>query len=257
MTIDKSQNKERPNYGVYIPYSFIIFSGLIGGTGLFLIIIGFFFEYIINILLWIIGTLLSIIFLWPSIGLLITNIHTNRQELIRHEFLNGFEAPQILDCGCGTGRHSIQIAKQMPKGSFLTGIDVYDPRVLTGNSLERVQKNAKLEGVAEKTKFLIGSVIDIPFDNELFDIVICMTVLHELRDKKDRKRVFQEIYRVIKPNGIFFMTEINKKASILSSGLTAFAFRTKGYWENQLKINGFKLIKTSNRGKIIEFIAKK
>lgn len=104
---------------------------------------------------------------------------------------------------------------------------------------------------------MISSIIDIPFDYELFGVLVCMTVLHELRGKIDRIRAFQEVYRVFKSDDLFFITEVDRKSSFLNSRLVAFTFHSRKFYENQVSKYGFSVIKTHKRGHIIESIAKK
>lgn len=251
--------EEKPEYGLYVGYSVIAFFILVGLGGIILFVFGFFVDYYLNRLLWSIGILLLIVFLWPGIGFLfIANRSMYKQETLNISFLQDFHEAQILDCGCGTGRHAIPLAKQMTKSSFLTGIDIYDEKSISINSLERVQKNAEIEGVADRTKFMAGSVTDIPFDNETFDIVTCMGVIHELRNENERTKAFQEIYRVLKSDGAFYFRELKRISLFLGMGIFALlAFKSEAYWENELIKNKFKIIDRFKERNYHEFLAKK
>ncbi len=84
-----------------------------------------------------------------------------RDTLVSMLALNGDE--KVLDAGCGRGLMSIGIAKRLKTGK-VTGIDVWDPRVISGNSLESARANAKAEGVGEKIRYEQADLrkLDVP-----------------------------------------------------------------------------------------------
>jgi ubiquinone/menaquinone biosynthesis C-methylase UbiE len=252
-----ARNAEKAKYGWYVG-KIILFIGFIGVTGLLLFILGFFFNTPLNVAFWIAGLALTLLFLWPTIGFITMNLWIPRQSA-EFGFLNDFKAPKVLDCGCGTGRHALQMAKQLPKGGFLTGIDIYDPIAVSGNSLEKVQRNADLEGVAAITAFQRGSIIEIPFDDQSYDIVRVGSVFHELHAKDDKKRAFTEVRRVLKDDGLLLMGEWDRNSwqLILFAGIFAFVFKPKEYWKQELEKNRFKVINTNNTFGFVDFFAKK
>ncbi len=236
--------EEKPEYGLYAGYPFIIMCLLIGSSGLVLFVFGFFTHNYLNIAFWIIGAFLIIVFFWSGIALLCSGIIADKEEELHFDFVKEFSNAQILDCGCGTGRHAIPLAKQISQDSFLTGIDIYDRRKLSHNSLERVRENARIEGVYERTRFMTGSVTAIPFDDETFDVVTCMAVLHTLKGKDSK--AFKEIYRVLKPNGLFYMYELNKYANMVTTGIFALLFfKNSSYWKKELEKHDFNITSTS------------
>ena len=254
-SVSMNNAKERPEYGYYVGYSVIITFLVIGLIGLTLLILGFYFGYFLNIVFWVIGAILLLLFLWPAIGMLFTNRNTYTEKTLHFDFLREYNNAQVLDCGCGTGRHAIPLAKQMAEGSFLTGMDIYDTKSISINSLERVQQNARLEGVSDRTRFVFGSVAEIPFDNATFDIVTCMGVIHELG--KLKSKAFQEIYRVLKPSGLFYFRELKRTSQIPTTGVIALFFESGAYWEDQLRSNNFEILDRHKGGMYYEFLAKK
>lgn len=85
----------------------------------------------------------------------------NEVDFIENEIKFNKEC-RILDVGCGTGRHSIELAK---RGYTVTGID------LSNNMLEKAKRNAKEAGVT--VTFLQADARDFSF-NEKFDLVIML-----------------------------------------------------------------------------------
>ncbi len=69
---------------------------------------------------------------------------------------------KIIDIGCGTGRHSIELSK---RGYSMTGID------LSESLIERAREKAKQHGL--RIDFLRQDARNLPFENQ-FDVAIMM-----------------------------------------------------------------------------------
>jgi SAM-dependent methyltransferase len=136
--------------------------------------------------------------------------------------------PTILDAGCGTGL----LVKKLSKIGKATGIDL--------------SKDAISFAKKRNTKVQIGSVTDIPFNKNTFDIVTSMDVIN-LTEVTNDKKALAEIYRVLKPGGILIL----RASAIpwLSSGHDKWVHIKKRYnkneLENLLKKSGFKIQKIS------------
>ena len=252
--------EEKPQYGWYVRDLIIGFTiaGLIGLTAF---IFGLLLNGILGIVLIITGIILIFLFLWPGIGMIILNLSIADvfylDKRIKDVYKNS--SPHILDVGCGTGRTAIKIAKLLQNGGHLTGIDVYDKMAIAGNSLERVQKNAKIEGVEDKTTFQYGSAIDIPFDDENFDIVNFSSVLHELHEKGGSNKALDEASRVLKQGGYLFVSEWNRYSlqTIAFLGIFIFVFKPYNFWHTLIKKHGFQDISYVKFGGFGIFSAKK
>jgi ubiquinone/menaquinone biosynthesis C-methylase UbiE len=96
----------------------------------------------------------------------------------------------ILDAGCAAGRDCQMLST---KGYSVTGIDL----------LENLLTIAKREYPA--LRFVHGDIRTLPFENNSFDAIWANAILHHLI-KKDMKRALREFFRVLKPNGIVFVT---------------------------------------------------
>lgn len=110
-----------------------------------------------------------------------------------HEVLEYLpESGSLLDLGAGQGQDSRFFAKH---GFEVTSTD------LTPTPLELSKKLSEKEGLT-----IAFQEVDIsrqlPFENNAFDIVYSHMALHYF-DKKVTERLFAEIHRVLKPNGIF------------------------------------------------------
>ena len=98
---------------------------------------------------------------------------------------------KILDVGCGNGR----LLQLLSNSSIsYTGFDNNE------KLLELAKKNHP------KAIFALGEAAQLPFDNNKFDIVFMIAILHHIPSAKLRERVLHEAYRVLRPKGIFIMT---------------------------------------------------
>lgn len=101
---------------------------------------------------------------------------------------------KVLDYCCGDGGTSIFLAKQ---GMDVTGIDISDV------SIENCKRVAVLEGIEERTKFMVMDAENTDLPDASFDIIVCNGVLHHL----DVNLAFPELARLLKPDGIVIAQE--------------------------------------------------
>lgn len=94
----------------------------------------------------------------------------------------------ILDAGCGTGR----FLKELSGMGTTFGTDIGRDAL----------KYAKLRGNNLLTN---SSLLNLPYKNESFDMVVCIGVLYHMRIKNDI-RALEEIYRVLKKDGVAIIT---------------------------------------------------
>ncbi|KAK6537148.1 hypothetical protein TWF694_011346 [Orbilia ellipsospora] len=121
---------------------------------------------------------------------------------------------KLLDVGCGSGTISTSFAKLIPDGQ-VTGIDV------NANIIPRARAVAEKAGV-ENIEFQQGSVFQLPFDDETFDITWCHQVLVHIANPWDALR---EMLRVTKRGGIVAAREGDYESECVwpeLPGLTAF-----------------------------------
>ena len=98
----------------------------------------------------------------------------------------------VLDLGCGVGRHSVYLAA---RGFDVVGVDA------SRNALMMAKGWSKAE-VGVEVKLLRASMTDLPFVSGCFEAVISVSVVHHAV-KDDVERTVEEIYRVLKDDGIF------------------------------------------------------
>ena len=111
------------------------------------------------------------------------------------QFLNAAPDAKVLDCGCGGGANIKRLLKKCPEG-IVKGID-YSP--VSVEKSKKVNEAAIAEG---RCAVLQGSVADMVFAGNWFDAVTAFETVYFWPELAQN---FREVYRVLKPGGIFFI----------------------------------------------------
>lgn len=107
----------------------------------------------------------------------------------------------ILDLGCGTGIDTLLASKFIEDEGLVIGVDFVFDMVRSGHKL---LKKLRTPGQVNAF-FLTGDGEFLPFREQVFDLVVCNGVFSLFRDKK---RAVEEIYRVLKKEGIFVSCDL-------------------------------------------------
>lgn len=110
---------------------------------------------------------------------------------------------KILDVACGTGDCSIEAVKQGAKQ--VIGIDISD------EMLKIATHKAEKKLLSNKLQFISGSALQIPFDNQSFDVVM---VAFGVRNFANLEKGLKEIYRVLRKNGIVVILEFSMPTNV-------------------------------------------
>ena len=103
---------------------------------------------------------------------------------------------RVLDAGCGGGRNLVYFFRS---GFNVSGVDQSSEAIAQIRSLA-----AQLAPHLPAEKFRAAAIEQMPFDDESFDVVISSAVLHFARDETHWHSMVREMWRVLKPGGIFF-----------------------------------------------------
>lgn len=237
--------EERPDYG-HIAWKHFAFIGLIGVVGLVTLIIGFLLKPPWNWVLHIPGGLIAFVGLYfcASYLLLYNVIFSENPD---RDFttwsagkleIRGNE--KALDIGCGTGGVVIKMAKHLSNGKVI-GVDIFEG--ISGNSPDVALNNARIEGVSDRVDIRHGDALDIPFEDESFDIVTMGSVLHEIHPEENVMQALQEVYRVLKPGGKFVTVELLQNAKLFVCLLFLGLLWKRGeYWYDHIERSNLKII---------------
>jgi ubiquinone/menaquinone biosynthesis C-methylase UbiE len=164
---------------------------------------------------------------------------------------------KVLEIACGTGRVTNHLQKNLPNAEILA-TDISADMMAVAEE--------KLSG-AKNISWMVADALDLPFEDEEFDAVVCQFGLMFFAD---RKKGMTEARRVLKDGGTFIMTVWDKlsKSPIAASGRqimidffegnppqglkTAYSMADKNELEELLVEAGFKNIQIESVNKRCE-----
>ncbi len=119
------------------------------------------------------------------------------REIAINSFIN--ENSNVLEIGCTNGFSSIEINKIT--NCNVIGIDI------NRNSIKNANEKIKSNGLDEsKIRFEYGDAEDLStFEDNTFDLIICGNAISFINNKD---KAFNEIIRVLKPNGFISIVPI-------------------------------------------------
>jgi ubiquinone/menaquinone biosynthesis C-methylase UbiE len=122
------------------------------------------------------------------------------QEYAEKLSSRGFRQGRILDVGCGFGATVLVLADRFPD-SEIVGIDLSEPL------LRLAEQTAQPMDLGERVRFEKADAQDIPYDDDSFDAVINLQMVHIVDDPV---RMLNEIERVLVPDGCLFVADIKR-----------------------------------------------
>jgi tellurite methyltransferase len=105
-------------------------------------------------------------------------------------------AMRVLDAGCGAGRNLVYLLK--------SGFEVFGIDESSGAVAQTRRLAAELAPQLPLENFRVEPVEKISFADAAFDVVLSSAVLHFARDEDHWRAMVGEMWRVLKPGGIFF-----------------------------------------------------
>ncbi|GAC1391956.1 MAG: hypothetical protein NVSMB46_06380 [Candidatus Saccharimonadales bacterium] len=119
----------------------------------------------------------------------------NARQITSINFVNDqdIKGKKVLDIGCGFGW---SIHNFLGRGvKDITGIEI------SKKDLEPAFKNIN----SNRVKLIEASAIKLPFEDASFDTVVCWEVIEHI-PKHSEQLMFDEVYRVLKPKGNFYLS---------------------------------------------------
>ncbi|HEY5921857.1 MAG TPA: class I SAM-dependent methyltransferase, partial [Kofleriaceae bacterium] len=105
---------------------------------------------------------------------------------------------QVLDMGCGYGRHAMELAA---RGFHVVGLDLSTPLLVRGG------EEAHRRGLT--INFVRGDMRELDFENQ-FDGVYCLFSTFGYFDDETNKKTLQNVARALKPNGKVLVEILNR-----------------------------------------------
>jgi ubiquinone/menaquinone biosynthesis C-methylase UbiE len=149
--------------------------------------------------------------------------HRRLDVIFRELLTEDIRDKHLLDAGSGTGWFS---REAVLRGARVVSLDVGE------NLLAQVAKKCDSERI-------VGSVLDIPFPDESFDVIISTEVIEHTPDPK---KAVQEMHRVLKKDGILILTVPNRiwhPAVIIANRLKLRPYEGYENWVGWFELRGW------------------
>jgi ubiquinone/menaquinone biosynthesis C-methylase UbiE len=136
----------------------------------------------------------------------------------------GVKSGYVLEVGSGPDYLGLEWLKNT-KETKLTGLEI------SVNMIKVAQKNTKEYGLESRVRYVKGDAHRLPFTDNKFDGVFSCESLHEWEDPVV---VFNEIYRVLKSGGKFFIGDLRRDINPLVKFLIKIFIRSRDMKEGFL-----------------------
>ncbi len=123
------------------------------------------------------------------------------KELLKHGIAQGC----ALEIGPGPGYLGLEWLKHT-EGTTLKGLDISPDMIAVA------ERNAREYGLSQRVEYVHSSGSEVPFDDNTFDAVFTNGSLHEWSDPRS---TFNEIWRVSKPGGRVFISDLRRDMFVL------------------------------------------
>ena len=130
---------------------------------------------------------------------------------------SGISGGHALELGPGPGYLGLEWLKNT-EGALLKGLDI------SPDMIDIARRNASEYGLTERVEYTQGNGEQIPFPDETFDAVFSNGSLHEWAQPQ---ATFNEIWRVLKPGGRFYISDLRRDIFVLLKWLMWLATKPK------------------------------
>lgn len=103
---------------------------------------------------------------------------------------------RLLDAGCGEGRNLVYLLR----GGW--DVSAADRSASAVDSMRQLAE--RLAPRLPARRFRVEELDALSFEDGVFDVVICSAVLHFADDEAHFDRIVEELWRVLRPGGMFF-----------------------------------------------------
>lgn len=125
---------------------------------------------------------------------------------IERQMISCKSPKHILVLGCGTG---LEI-ERMKQAATVTAIDI------SGEMLKKLQQKTLSESI--KLRTIHNSFLNVIFTNDKFDLILSTFSLHYI-NREQKYKLYERIYRWLKPTGCFINCDLIAKDKALELSL--------------------------------------
>ena len=154
----------------------------------------------------------------PSYDSYMKKMTLGRERALRDETVNLAQVKAgdcILEIGCGTGTLTLAAKRKAGPSGKAFGIDII-PGMIEASQRKAAEAN-------EDITFRSGSIDDIPFPTNQFDVVMCSFMIFHMSETTRRKGI-AEIHRVLKPQGRLLVLDMALPAQPLPRAIAKMLF---------------------------------
>ena len=113
-------------------------------------------------------------------------------------------ARAALDVGCGPGIDVAEMARLMPEGAHVSGVDISETMI--------AEARRRTDSLGPRVSLRTGDAADLPYSDQAFDACRAATVLQHVPDPA---RVIQEMARVTRPGGRVGVLEFDQETAFV------------------------------------------
>jgi ubiquinone/menaquinone biosynthesis C-methylase UbiE len=110
----------------------------------------------------------------------------------------------FLDLACGRGAYSLKASEIVGSAGTVYAVDLWQ------EGIENLKASAVEANALNIEAFVSDAGRHIPVDDQVVDVCLMATVLHDFVEDQISKEVLQEVVRVLKPDGMLAIVEFKK-----------------------------------------------
>lgn len=144
------------------------------------------------------------------------------------------EAGRIININAGFDETSELLKERFPNSEMLV-FDFYNPRKHTEMSISRARK-----AYPPYTNTLQIETTKIPLPEDSAKKIFAVLSAHEIRSQAERDKFFNELHRILKPDGRVFVVEhLRDTANFLAYNIGFFHFYSRTTWLENFRAANF------------------
>lgn len=144
------------------------------------------------------------------------------------------EPAVMYDIGSGAGNYASYFAK---KNHIVSVVDLFSIHIKQAKELSNTHPKTPIKS------FHVGDARELPFDNNIADIVFLSGPLYHLLNRGERIAALKEAKRVLKPNGRLVASYVSRLATTFLEGIGMNLFKNSDFVEKSKEMAKTGLIK--------------